>query len=156
MCGEIDDAEQVGLDVAERLMVLARMLKVEPGGETEGAPAGLDASAGRAAYMEALFAAGLRRALGDTAAADPAEAVDAIACQAIAFARLAGFLAGQLPPEACLFRPVMDAVLSGHAETARLTQDYRLRQDELHGHSHDDDGNHHHHHHHGPHGHLHG
>ncbi len=153
MCGEIDENVLVGQELAERLSVMARMLGLDPAqARTASAPpTGLAEPEGRAGYMEALFSAGLGRALADTHAAEDDEKVDAIACQAIAFARLAGFLAGQLPPEADLFRSVMEAVMAGHAETERIARDYRHRQDELHGHSHDDDGGHHHH----PHDHHH-
>ena len=148
MCGELDENAQIGHDLLERLRVMTRMLGLAEPGTTgsSGAPQGLAAAEGRATYMEALFNAGLTRALADTAAADPEEAVDAIASQAIAFARLAGFLAGQLPPEADLFRTTMEAMMAGHAETAHLARKYRHQQDHAHGHSHDHDHDHDHHH----------
>jgi ABC-type nickel/cobalt efflux system permease component RcnA len=125
------------------------MLGLAPAGAAgQGGPQGLASADGRAAYMEALFNAGMTRALSDTAAAEPEETVDAIASQAIAFARLAGFLAGQLPPEADLFRTTMEAMMAGHAETSRLSREYRHQQDHAHGHSHDHDHDHSHDHHH--------
>jgi hypothetical protein len=145
MCGELDDNVQIGLDLLDRLRVMAKMLNVEPD-ETErqgGRPTGLAEASGRASYMDSLFTAGLTRALHDTAAADSDEAVDAIASQAIAFARLAGFLAGQLPPEADLFRASMEAMIAGHSETGRLAKSYRQHHENMHGHSHDDDHHHH-------------
>lgn len=148
MCGELDDNVQIGNDLLERLRVMTRMLGVAEGTSpaSEG-PRGLVSAEGRAAYMDALFNSGLTRALSDSTAADPEETVDAIAAQAIAFARLAGFLAGQLPPEADLFRTTVEALMAGHAETGRLAHAYRHARDEAHGHSHDDDHDHHHHHH---------
>jgi hypothetical protein len=138
MCGDLDEDAQIGQQLLERLKVMTRMLgiAVEPAPGSSG-PDGLATIAGRTAYMETLFNAGLTRALNDTAAVASEAAVDAIACQAIAFARLAGFLAGQLPPEADLFRTTLDAMMAGHAETTRLVGAYRHEQDHLHGHAHD-------------------
>ena len=101
--------------------------------------------------MEQIFRDGLGRALADVAAAAEDETVDALASQAIALARLAGFIAGQLPPEADLYRAVIEAVSAGHSEPRELADDYRRQQDHHHGHSHDGDGDpsHDHHHHHG-------
>ncbi len=148
MCGELDDNVQIGQDLLDRLRVMARMLDVAPEATPgQGGPTGLASADGRAAYMDTLFNAGLTRALHDTAAAEPEETVDAIASQAIAFARLAGFLAGQLPPEADLFRSTTEAMMAGHSETKRLTHNYRHQQDQLHGHSHDDENHHDHPHH---------
>lgn len=153
MCGEIDENVTIGHDLLEQLKVMSSMLGVtltEAESANEG-PKNLDTAEGRAAYMQSLFLAGLRRALADSDAAEPEEKVDALASQAIAFARLSGFLAGQLPPEADLFRAISEAMISGHGETARLSRIYHHKQDEAHGHSHDDDHDHdhdHHHHHH--------
>lgn len=163
MCGELDDNVQIGQDLLDRFKVMSRMMGLSDPQEkaavspTSG-PKALASSAGRARYMDQLFNAGLTRALADSAAADPEETIDALASQTIAFARLAGFLAGQLPPEADLFRAAMEAFMAGHAETGRLTAQYRRDQDEAHGHSHEDhehehDHSHSHDHHH--HGHSH-
>lgn len=144
MCGELDDNVQIGQDLLDRLKVMSGMLGLKEQGAAEQGPTGLETADGRAAYMETLFNAGLTRALADTNAAEPEEIVDAIASQAIAFGRLAGFLAGQLPPEADLFRTTMEAMMAGHAETAHLARKYRHQQDHAHGHSHDHDHDHHH------------
>ena len=150
MCGEIDDQAAVGQDLLEQMRVMARMLGLETGQSSRDAgPARLAEAEGRAAYMEAVFQEGLARALGDVAAASEDECVDALASQAIALARLAGFLAGQLPPEADLYRAVIEAVGDGHAEPRRLADEYRREQDRQHGHSHEGDGDH------GPHHHSH-
>jgi hypothetical protein len=136
MCGEIDeDGAGIGHELVERFGVMARMLGVaDP--QSGGAPKGLESSEGRAAYMEALFSAGLTRSLADARAVDAGEAVDAVAAQAIAFARLAGFLAGQLPPEADLFRSVIEAVTAGYSEPSRLAHRWEHEQAHLHGHDH--------------------
>lgn len=146
MCGELDDNVQIGQDLLDRLKVMSGMLGLKEQGAAGQGPTGLETADGRAAYMETLFNAGLTRALADTNAAEPEEIVDAIASQAIAFGRLAGFLAGQLPPEADLFRTTMEAMMAGHAETAHLARKYRHQQDHAHGHSHDHDHDHDHHH----------
>jgi hypothetical protein len=142
MCGEIDETIEVNLQLLERFKVMTRMLGLEvPEPEASG-PRGLADPKGRAAYMEQIFQLGLVRALKDAQAAAEDETVDAIASQAIAFARLAGFIAGQLPPDADLFRAVIDAVITGHDETTKLQQQYRRNQAEAHGHDHDH-GHHH-------------
>ena len=69
--------------------------------------------------MDRLFKEALGRAIGDVNGADDSEKVDALASQAIAFARLAGFIAGQLPPDADLFRPVIEALTAGHGEPSQ-------------------------------------
>lgn len=157
MCGEIDENVAIGHDLIEQLKVMSGMLGVTLSKEDTDAagPTNLESADGRAAYMQSLFQAGLRRALADSEAAEPEEKVDAVASQAIAFARLAGFLAGQLPPEADLYRAISEAMMAGHSEIASLSRAYRHKQDEAHGHSHDDDHDHdhgdphvHHHHHH--------
>lgn len=142
MCGELDDNVQIGQDLLERMKVMSRMLGIAPASEGAQPPARLASAEGRAAYMSQLFNAGLTRALNDANAAEPEETVDAIASQAIAFARLAGFLAGQLPPEADLFRATIEALSSGHAETARLSDEYRHAQAHAHGHDHSHDHHH--------------
>lgn len=142
MCGEIDESIQIGQDLLDRFTVMSKMLGFTAEGQGGGAPEKLASAAGRAAYMEQLFKAGLTRALNDAHAADEDETVDAIASQAIAFARLAGFIAGQLPPEADLFRSVIEALTMGHAETGRLAHEYRHAQADAHGHDHSHDHHH--------------
>ncbi len=146
MCGEIDENLQINQELLERFNVMAKMLGAKPLEPGQSGPVGLAEADGRAAYMDQLFQLGLVRALTDANATEEGEAVDAIASQAIAFARLAGFIAGQLPPDADLFRSVVEAVAAGHAETGRLVRQYRDAQDQAHGHSHSHDDGHHHHH----------
>lgn len=135
MCGELDENLQINQEVMERFAVLARRAGASAAGDG-AAPSALASAEGRAAFMERVFAEGLSRALSATAAAEDDERVDAVASQAIALARLAGFIAGQLPPEADLFRAVIGAVAEGHAETTRLVQEERSKQDHHHGHHH--------------------
>ncbi|SLN64399.1 hypothetical protein ROJ8625_03270 [Roseivivax jejudonensis] len=147
MCGEIDEQVQVGQDLLEQMRVIARREGLSPEAEARAAPRGLAEADGRAAYMESVFREGLSRALADIAAAEEDETVDALAAQSIALARLAGFLAGQLPPEADLFRAIIEAVSAGHAEPQRMAAEHRAEHDHHHGHGHDHDDPHHHHHH---------
>jgi len=137
MCGEIDEQAAIGQDLLEQMRIMARELGVEagPGGDN-GGPRGLAEAEGRAAYMERTFRAGLARALAQVAAADEDEAVDALASQAIALARLAGFLAGQLPPEADLYRAVIEAVSAGHDEPRDIAEAQAREHDHHHDHHH--------------------
>ena len=113
----------------------------------------------RAGYCEAFRAeSGRLRAVGKGSVHDPEslvieeivrfEGASDPDDQAVVFARLAGFLAGQLPPGDEMMRATLEALLDGHAEPARTLQRPRDRD---HGHSHDYDHDHehgHHHHHH--------
>lgn len=155
MCGEIDEQVQVGQDLREQLRVMGRMQDLPQGTAPASGPAPRDLAdaKGRATYMEAVFRDGLSRAMAGIAASEEDETVDALASQAIALARLAGFLAGQLPPEADLFRALVEALSVGHSEPQRLAAEHRAEQDRLHGHSHDRDHDPRNHHHDHPHSH---
>lgn len=142
MCGEIDENIQINIDLLERFTVMSKMLGLVQQDDTGVGPTKLETSEGRAAYMEHIFRLGLSRALTDASNAPEGEAVDAMASQAIAFGRLAGFLAGQLPPDADLFRAVIESVTEGYAETGKLERQHRDSHAHAHGHSHDE---HHHH-----------
>lgn len=118
MCGEIDEQERVDGELFERFLDLAGRHGIAPGTPGGDAPGDLSDQAARSAYLNGLFGAGLRRSVTDAAALPEGERMDAVAGQAIAFARLAGFLAGQFPPDADLFRTAVNAMLEGHAEAA--------------------------------------
>ena len=137
MCGEIDENSLIGQEILERLTVMSGMLGVKAVDVGGPAPDALASAEGRAAYMEQIFRAGLTRALSDSTSVESEDAVDAVAAQAIAFGRLAGFMAGQLPPEADLFRSVVEAVTAGYAETARLAERHAKQHADPHGHPHD-------------------
>lgn len=143
MCGELDESLQINQEILERFNGMARFLGVQPVADQRPAPEALASAEGRAAYMERLFNENLSRVLSDVRAADEEETVDAIASQAIALARLAGFVAGQLPPDADLFRSVVEAMTEGHGEPARIAE--RIRRHHAHEHGHDHDHGHHHH-----------
>lgn len=120
MCGDFDELERIDDELFERFIERTKPYGVVPESDTNGAPRHLDSESERADYMEQLFRAGLRRCLNDAANLPHGERMDALAGQAIVFARLAGFLTAQFPPEADLFRTVTGAVFDGHSEPASL------------------------------------
>jgi hypothetical protein len=120
MCGEIDEQATIGQELIERFHALAQQMRLDTPAQTP--PPDLSRQDHRAAYMERVFRHGLAEALAVVTAAEEDTAVDALALRAIALARVAGFLAGQLPPEADLFRALIDAVIAGHAEPRELTE----------------------------------
>ena len=121
MCGEIDEQEQIDDELFERFIELTQRYGVLPKRNANSGPSQLDSEDARKDYMEDLFKAGLTRCLNDAAGLPNGERMDAIAGQAIVFARLAGFLAAQFPPDADLFRTVTGAVFDGHNEPATLS-----------------------------------
>ena len=118
MCGDLNEQEQIDDELFERFIELTQRFGVLP--ETNGGPSQLESEGARKEYMEDLFKAGLTRCLNDAAGLPNGERMDAVAGQAIVFARLAGFLSAQFPPEADLFRTVTGAVFDGHSEPATL------------------------------------
>ena len=137
MCGEIDEQVLVGQEMLDRFRVMAKSMDLLEAGKDSEGPVNLAQADGRGAYMVRIFGAGLARSLDDIARAQEDETIDALAAQAIALARLAGFLAGQLPPEADLFRALIEAVSAGHAEPQERAAAIRRAHDHHHGHSHD-------------------
>jgi hypothetical protein len=152
MCGEVEDERQNDDEIVARLLYIAGGHGVTRESLTARNAPPLTSDDGRAAYMAELFRRVLNHAVSDLYAIPEGYRADTIANQAVVFARLAGFLAGQLPPGDDMMRTTLEALLDGHAEPARTFQ--RLRdQDHGHSHDHDDDhdhghGHHHHHHHH--------
>ena len=136
MCGELDGDILVNEEIFAQFLATAHMIGVDNRETTDPPPSGLSDPKGRAAYMDRLFKEALGRAIGDVNAADDSEKVDALASQAIAFARLAGFIAGQLPPDADLFRPVIEALTAGHGEPRQLIDARRAQHDHHHDHRH--------------------
>jgi hypothetical protein len=135
MCGDLDEGLELDNEVLERFLQMSKHLGVTPQNEPRSLP-DLEDTSGRSAYMNDLFSAGLTRAVSDAAAANEGQRVEAIASQAIAFARLAGFLAGQLPPEADLFRASIEALTDGHAMPGRTREKIKHDHDHHHGHHH--------------------
>lgn len=120
MCGDFDDQERIDDELFEHFVGLAQEFGVQPRSNGNGAALSLDTEANRAEYMDSLFKAALGRCVNDAVHVPRGERMDVIAGQAIVFARLAGFLSAQFPPEADLFRTVTGAVVDGHGEPASL------------------------------------
>ena len=120
MCGDFDDHDQVDEELFERFVALADHFGVSANAPGASTPTKLDQENERAAYMEDLFRSGLTRSLSDASNLPTGERMDALAGQAIVFARLAGFLAGQFPPQSDLFRMITAALLEGHKEPSSL------------------------------------
>jgi hypothetical protein len=120
MCGDLDDQERIDEELFERFIETAKKFGVSRSAPGNDAPARLADEGVRADYMNSLFKAGLTRSLNDAANLPPGEHMDALAGQAIVFARLAGFLAGQFPPEIDLYRTISGAMLQAHGEPASL------------------------------------
>ncbi len=118
MCGDFDHHDELDDELFEGLLALAAGHGVTPQADGRNCPASLADVSARRAYMDGLFRAGLTRAVSDAAMLPAGERADAMAGQAIVFARLAGFLAGQFPAQADLFRTVSAAMLEGCDEVA--------------------------------------
>ena len=142
MCGELDGDLLVNEEIHAQFLATARMIGADNRAAADPPPKGLNGEKGRAAYMDRLFKESLTRAIGDVNGADDNEKVDALASQAIAFARLAGFIAGQLPPDADLFRPVIEALTAGQGEPRQLIDARRADHHHHHGHGTQGHGNH--------------
>jgi len=135
MCGDIDDDTSLDDELLARLMAHAKRYDAVVSDRTTGSKIGYSGEAARSQYMSALFRDGLSQALSDAAAAPDGARTDAIACQAIVFARLAGFLAGHIPPGADMFRTVVDAMMDGHKEPSEHTEQHH-HDHHAHGHDH--------------------
>ncbi|TDI57724.1 MAG: hypothetical protein E2O93_04070 [Alphaproteobacteria bacterium] len=116
MCGDIDDDTSLDDELLARLTANAKKYDAVAGGGDASGATDFSGGADRSRYMSKLFRDGLSRALADANAAPDGARTDAIACQAIVLARLAGFLAGHIPPGADMFRTLVDAVMDGYKE----------------------------------------
>ncbi|HEV8389237.1 MAG TPA: hypothetical protein VGQ35_05310 [Dongiaceae bacterium] len=145
MCGEVEDDLQGDEEIVARLLYIAGGHGVTQQTLTARAAAPLKSDDDRPAYMSDLFRRMLNHAASDLVAVPEGHRAQTIANQAVVFARLAGFLAGQFPSGDDMMRATLEALLDGQAEPARTFQ--RLR-DRDHGHSHDHEHDHEHGHHH--------
>ncbi len=118
MCGDIEDDTSLDDELLARLTANAKKHDAIAGGRAGAGETGFSGGADRSRYMSKLFRDGLTRALADANAAPEGARADAIACQAIVLARLAGFLAGHIPPGTDMFRTLVDAMMDGHKEPA--------------------------------------
>ena len=136
MCGEIDEQVLIGQELMDRARALSKKLGLPEAGAAGEPPKGLAEAEGRAAYMERVFRGALAQALDDMARAEEDEAVDALASQAIALARVAGYLAGHLPAEADLYRAVIESATAGHAEARDAAEEMTAHHHHYHHHDH--------------------
>lgn len=117
MCGEIDEHSRIDELLFERFVAsAAERGAVIPQGIEEGSMH-LDSPEARRAYLEQRFNRALSEALSEAFSLPEGERMDGVAGQAILLARLAGYLAGQIPPEADLFRSVISALMDGNRES---------------------------------------
>lgn len=138
MCGDIEDDTSFDDMIFQRFLAFARGQGADSPQDPLPLPHDLGEPEGRGGYMSGLFRDALVRAVKDAAGAAEGARADAIAGQAVVFARLAGMLAAQLPPESDIFRSSMEAFMDGHSAAV-----------------HQASGHHHHDHHHHDHGHEH-
>ena len=135
MCGDIDDDTGLDDELLARLTAHAKKYDAAAGDRAGASEIDLSGEAERSQYMSGLFRDGLSLALSDASSAPDGARTDAIACQAIVFARLAGFLAGHIPPGADMFRTVVDAMMDGHKEPSEHTEQHH-HDHHAHGHDH--------------------
>jgi hypothetical protein len=123
MCGDHDDHDHEHDHLEEetfaRLLHLASHHQVQMNPAAGSTPATLEEESLRLAYLEGLFRAGLARAVNDAAHIPEGERIDILAGQSIVFARLAGMLAGLLPPGSEQFHTVINALMQGYQEPSR-------------------------------------
>lgn len=116
MCGDFDEQESLDEELFQQFVERIGMLGVELREDAEASAPKLDTASARSRYLDGLFRAGLTRCANDATGLPAGERMDALAGQAIVFARLAGYLAAQFPPEADRFRSVITAVVDAHEE----------------------------------------
>lgn len=136
MCGDLEEDTTFDDMILSRFVGLARKFGAVQGEDLPPLPYDLSEPEGRNTYMSTLFRDALVRAVNDSAAAAEGTRADALAGQAVVFARLAGMLAAQLPPESDIFRAAMEAFMDGHAEPARR-EEYKHHHHHGHGHDHE-------------------
>lgn len=116
MCGDFDSNESIDEELFQQFIERIGMLGIEPRADAVNGAPQLDTESARARYLDGLFKAGLTRCVNDATGLPAGERMDALAGQAIVFARLAGYLAAQFPPEADRFRSVITAVVDAHED----------------------------------------
>jgi hypothetical protein len=116
MCGEVNEHERFDEELYDDFLEQLQGLGIAPAANPTDAPPRLDTETERSEYMRTLFAAGLQRCVNDADRLPRGERMDALAGQAIVFARLAGFLAAQFPPGADRFRTIVGAMMDAHRE----------------------------------------
>lgn len=141
MCGEIEDDLQSDEELVARLLYIAGAHGVSRQTLSPRKTAPLASDDGRPSYMSDLFRRTLNEAASDLISIPDGFRAQTIANQAVVFARLAGFLAGQLPAGDDMMRAMLEALLDGQAEPDKALRRQRERD---HGHSHDHEHDHEH------------
>lgn len=118
MCGDHDEHDHVDEEVFHNLVHLASHHNVHPNPDAGSTPPSLEDEKMRNAYLEGLFRAALTRIVNDTAHIPEGQRTDLLAGQSIVFARLAGMLAGLLPPGSEQLPTVINAMMQGYQEPA--------------------------------------
>ena len=135
MCGDLDGDTALDEELFGWLIASAKVHGAAPGGAMSELPSG---EPGSNEYMTATFRGALTCSLTDIGKAPEGARIDAIRSHAIVLARLAGFLAGHLPPEMDVFRDVVDALMDGNREpqnsAAEHFHDHEHHQDHVHDH----------------------
>lgn len=138
MCGDLEEDTRIDEELFAWLLADAKAHRAKPdeaGGSASPPP---PEEPGSNAWMSHQFRAALSRALADIQAAPEGSRAEALGSEAIVLARLAGFLAGHLPPETDIFRSLVDAMMDGHREPER-----RALQRRTHAHHAHEHGDHH-------------
>lgn len=135
MCGEFEDEDFVDEQMFSRFLKLAQTFGVRPEPGNKASDLNIAEAEDRRVYMEQLFRAGLVRSTNDAQhIPEDGDRMDALALQAVVFGRLAGFLAGQLPPESNLMKASMESFMDGYNEA--LEKNKALAEEEDHHHHH--------------------
>lgn len=130
MCGDLEEDTHLDDELFHWLLANAKAHGAAPE-EPARSASEPPAETGSQAWMSQRFRDALSSALTEIASAPEGERATAIGSQAIVLARLAGFLAGHLPPETDIFRNLVDALMDGHREPER-------RAHHRHAHAHGD------------------
>lgn len=125
MCGELDEDTELGAELFDRLQILARPY-LRDATNTDRPKAFEEASADEAMhlYMDRLFAALLKACVDDAGSVPAPNKADVVVAQSIVLARLAGLIAGQLPPQAETLRNGIEALMDGYNERDRPRGDH--------------------------------
>jgi hypothetical protein len=111
MCGELEERDEAEAALYARYLAHVKALlaaEAERGSESTEDPLN--------DYMDRLFADLLRVSVRDAAASDPSMRYRTLGAQALAFARLAGFLAAHLALRDEPLRQTIEALMHGYGE----------------------------------------
>jgi len=130
MCGDLeeDGAPQEHEQLYDHFLAHARALLGARGSVEKSAQA-------LHLYMDKLFADALNRCVKDTEGAPANERYELMSAQPLAFARLAGFLAGHCDLHEDPLRRMIEALMMGYAEAeSPAGRDHHHEHEDSHGH----------------------